>query len=147
MAVNRDSFTVGTEVGIMTYSTLITIANNVATVAFALAEWPIAVDAIMNLGLRWCIRDWFVDRGESVARMDMLRALDAGRAIIPVRASQAFVANANDVLRRIRIVQFSKYKPSVPYHTHHRWHGGVFHVLPCKSQGQAPRSWYPPREV
>jgi len=98
MAVNRDSFTVGTEVGIMTYSTLITIANNVATVAFALAEWPIAVDAIMNLGLRWCIRDWFVDRGESVARMDMLRALDAGRAIIPVRASQAFVANANDVL-------------------------------------------------
>jgi hypothetical protein len=101
MAVDRYGLTIGTEVGIMADGTLITITRNVAAITLVLAKRSVTVYAVVNWGTPRGILDRFVDGGEAVARVDVFGALNTGRAVIPVRTSQTFVADTNNALWKV----------------------------------------------
>lgn len=96
MAVAWDSFTVATEVGVMTNGTLVPDTRNVLT--FILAKRTVAVDAnVASVSHVW-LRDGIVDGGKTVSWMDMPSALDTVGTKIPIRAVETLVTYAEDCL-------------------------------------------------
>lgn len=96
VVVRRKSFAVGAEISVMADSTLVTITNDVGILICA--EWAIAMDAIVTLGSCWRIGYGFVKWDEAVVGVVTSSILDAARAVIPIWAIQALVANSNDIL-------------------------------------------------
>lgn len=99
MAVRRQSLTIGTKVGIMTHSTLVSVTQNVGFAAFAFAERTIAIYAMMTL--RTLLRkglDRLKQRDEVMSRMLLASSFDTRGAVVPVRTIHAFMAYAVDVL-------------------------------------------------
>ena len=96
MVVRRKSFAVGAEISVMADSTLVAIANDVGILICA--EWAIAMDAIVTLGSCWRVGYGFVKWDEAVIGVVTSSILDAARAVIPIWAIQALVANSNDIL-------------------------------------------------
>lgn len=96
VAVGRDSLAVSAEVCIIANCTL--VANSRDVLLVALAEWAVAEDAKVGLTTFGNFGNGFIDRGESMARVSPWRLFDAFIAIIPIRAIQTLVSNANDSL-------------------------------------------------
>ena len=106
----------GTEVSVVTNSALVTVSNNV--VGDFLAQWAVAVDAVVNyvpLGREW---DRFIERNETMAWMGSASIFDAIRAKVPIWALQAFVASTINVLHPSECVD--KYRTN--YHSLCRTH-------------------------
>lgn len=89
-------FAVGAEVGVVTDSALVAHALDVAVLV--LAEWAITVDTNVLRLVRVTSSSWdgFVMRSEPVLRMNELGVLDTFRAVVPVRAAEAFVADTDN---------------------------------------------------
>jgi hypothetical protein len=98
VAVDWDSLTIGTEVGVVADCTLVTIANNIAAISLVLAERPITVDAIVNLRASRRLGNRLVDWHKTMTGVDMFCTLNARRAEVPVGANQTLVADADNVL-------------------------------------------------
>jgi hypothetical protein len=101
--IGRVGLAAGTEVEIMADSTLVTSAANIrGPAAGGLAHGAVAADAHMNR-LRceariWGIGKGLVDRGEAVARVDKAGIHYTVSAVVPIRALEALVADASNVL-------------------------------------------------
>jgi hypothetical protein len=71
-----------------------------------IAEWSIAVDAVVaslrgvRSGQNGEIVEWFVDRNESVTKVDEVSIWVACGAEIPIWAVEALVTNTVDILSR-----------------------------------------------
>ena len=90
------SLAIGAEISVMADGTLEAISSNVRFLV--LAERTIAEDSDVVLVTTSFCRDWLVKRHEAVAWVVFVRFLDAGSAIIPVRAIHALMTHAVDVL-------------------------------------------------
>ena len=98
VSVSRMSLAGAAEVSVVAYSALVSNASDVSLVSFAIAQWPIAVDAEVADERAVRLWDWRVDSSEAMARMSGLRILHAIVTEVPVRAVQALVADAVDEL-------------------------------------------------
>ena len=96
MVVRRKCFAVGAKISVMADSTLVAITNDVGILVCA--EWAIAMDAIVTLGSSWRVGYGFVEWDEAVIGVVTSSILDAARAVIPIWAIQALVANSNNIL-------------------------------------------------
>ena len=96
VVVRRKRLAVGAKVSVMTDSTLVAITNDVGILVCT--EWAIAMDAIMALGSSWRVGYGFVEWDEAVIGVVTSSILDAARAVIPIWAIQALVANSNNIL-------------------------------------------------
>ena len=93
------SFATGAEVGIMAYSTLIAVSNNIR--GLVAAERSVAVDAIVASLAKLSstgIADWFVNGDKAMAGVDEAGIDNACRAIVPVGTVEALVTDTKDVL-------------------------------------------------
>jgi hypothetical protein len=80
----------------MADGTLVAIASNPSRVS--LAEGPVAVDTLVDLGAPTGIWDGLINGSESMSGMGDSRVFDAIGAVVPVGAVQALVANPVDIL-------------------------------------------------
>jgi len=99
VAERGNSFTAGTQVGIVTDCTLVASAADVLLVRFDSTKGTIAKDAKVDFFLPLEIRKLFEHSGKAVTRMDFICAEDTSRAEVPVRAAQTLVADTKDMLR------------------------------------------------
>jgi hypothetical protein len=90
-----------TEVHVVADGTLVSDPGDVALRRLVLAQYAIAEDAKVDLGLTRLLSDGFVDRGKTVARMALVGFLDASGAVVPVGAGQALVAGTNNALEEV----------------------------------------------
>lgn len=102
VAMSRNGFAIGTEVGIMADGALVPRALDVSLDRFASAKRAIAVDAIVYLLAIVEVSDRLKQCGKPVAWMDLSCTENAARAVIKIWAAQAFVTNSIDVLWKIR---------------------------------------------
>ena len=86
------------EVCVVAYSALVASTLDVGKVLLVLAKGPIAVDAVVTATAGKRLGKGFIDRHEAVTRVDDLSALQALRAVVPVGAIQALVADTIDEL-------------------------------------------------
>lgn len=91
-------FAVGAEVGIVANSALVPHAFNVAVLV--LAKWAIAVDTNVFRLVRVESSSWdrLVMGSESMLRMNEFGVLNTFRAVVPVGAAEALVADTEDWL-------------------------------------------------
>jgi hypothetical protein len=82
-----NSFTVGTEVGVVADGALVARASNILLVGLAGAEMSVAVNAEMHLLIGAEVSNLFEESGETMAWMDLRCAENAGGTVIPVRAA------------------------------------------------------------
>jgi hypothetical protein len=99
VAGRGNSFTAGTQVGIVADCTLVTGAADVLLVVFGGAKGTIAKDAKVDFFLPLEISKLFEYSGKAVTRMDFICAEDTGRAEVPIRTAQTLVADSKDMLR------------------------------------------------
>jgi hypothetical protein len=99
VAERGNSFTVGTQVGIVADCTLVASAADILLVMFSRANRTIAKYAKVNFFLGFEIRKLVAKSGKAVTRMDFICAEGTSRAEVPVRAAQALVADTKDTLR------------------------------------------------
>lgn len=92
-----------TEVNVVTDGTLVANTSNVALSRLAIAQRAITEDAKVDLRVTRLLTNSFVDRGEAVSRVVLVGFLDARRAVVPVGARQAFVADADDALEVVSL--------------------------------------------
>jgi hypothetical protein len=78
--------------------TLEAVTTDIVLATLHGAQWTIAVDAEVSLWAWAGEIERLVERGEAVAWVDLCCTEVAGRAIVPVRAIQALVSNADDCL-------------------------------------------------
>lgn len=97
VAVGRDSLAVSAEVCIVANCTL--VANSRDVLLVALAEWAVAEDAKVDFTTFGDFSNGLIDRGESMAWVSLWRLIDAFKAIIPIRAVQTLVSNADEGLK------------------------------------------------
>jgi hypothetical protein len=98
--VGRASLATGTEVGIVAYSTLVAVSNNIRRLVAA--EWSIAVDTIVASLAKLSstgIADWFINGDKAMSGVDEAGIDNACRAIVPVGAIKALMTDTKDVLR------------------------------------------------
>lgn len=96
----RNSFAIGTEVGVVADGTLIARALDVLLVRFLGAKGAITVDAKVNFLIQAAkVTDWFIKGRQTVARVVLSCAEHTSRAVIPVRAAQALVTDPEDELK------------------------------------------------
>lgn len=98
MAKGRVSLAICAEVNIVTDGTLVANAGNVALCRLVLAQGAVAKDAIMDLSVTRLVTDSFIDRRKPMARVINRGVGETVETEVPVRASQALVAGANDGL-------------------------------------------------
>jgi len=98
MRVCGKSFAGFTKVGVKANRALVADAGNVRGDSLNLAERAIAEDTAMDLIMYGMFGDRPIDRDEPMTWMSARCILNARPAIVPVRAGQAFMANANDSL-------------------------------------------------
>lgn len=96
---SRNRFAVGTEVGIVADGTLVAGAPDVLLVRLPGAECAITVNSIVHLFEGADVSNLFEQGCKPMARMDLMRAENASRAVVPIRTAQTFVADAEDVLQ------------------------------------------------
>lgn len=84
----------------MAYSTLESIATDVVLATLDSAQRTIAVDAKVSLWTWACESKGFVERSETMTWMNLCGTEVASRAIVPIRAVQALVADTNNCLKR-----------------------------------------------
>ncbi len=103
--VGRASFAVGAEVGVIAHGALVTVTHDVGdegALGSRGAQRTVAADAVVDgsadvAGLHvGGILQVLVDGHEAVVGVDESRIGDAVGAVVPVRAVQALVADAND---------------------------------------------------
>jgi hypothetical protein len=97
--VGWTSLATGTEVGVVTYGTLVAVSNNIRRLVAT--EWSVAVDAIVASLSKLSstgIADWFIDGNEAMSGVDEAGIDNTCRAIVPVRAVEALVTDTKDVL-------------------------------------------------
>ena len=100
MAVGWQSFTIGTEIGVMADSTLVADAPNVRpTARFVLTKRAVTVDAVVDLVAGVRVGNRLVQGCKAMSWMVAVSCNEAVRAIIPIRAAQALVSDAYDVLK------------------------------------------------
>ena len=87
VAKRWDSFTIGTEVGVVADGTLIAGTSDILFVGFTGAERPIAIDAGMFLRAGGLVSKFFEKCGKTMARVDLRCAENTRRAVVPVRAA------------------------------------------------------------
>jgi len=97
--VGRASLATSTEVGIVAYSTLVAVSNNIRRLV--VAERSIAVDTIVSRLAKLSgtgIADWFINGYKAMAGVDETRIDNACRTIVPVWAIEALVTDTKDIL-------------------------------------------------
>lgn len=98
--VRRAGLAARTEVRVVADSTLVTVTNNVCGLVGA--KWSITVDAVVaglcEMVLKMDFADWLVDGSKSVTGVDEGGIDNAVRAVVPVWAVKALVADTIDVL-------------------------------------------------
>jgi hypothetical protein len=100
--IGRVGLAVGTEVGVMADSTLVSDAFNVGKPILVFAERTITEDAVVAIAAAYRLSQRLIDGNEAVRRVDELGALDALGAEVPVGAVQALVAHTvNELLAAI----------------------------------------------
>ena len=103
VAMGRKSLTAGTEIGVMAYGALVTIAHDPILVLLGSAKRAIAVDPMVDLFARARKGQRLMDGDKAMTRVGGLGILDAVIAIVPVWASQALVANTIEILSSVSI--------------------------------------------
>lgn len=99
--VRGSSLAICTEVRVVADCTLESITTNVVLATLDSAQWTIAVNAEVSLWA-WAIQGQrFVERGESVTRVNLCGTEVASGAVVPVWAVQALVTDADDCLREM----------------------------------------------
>ena len=98
MTMGRMSLAICAEINIVADGTLVANAGNIALCRLVLAQGTVAKDAIVDLDVTGLVTDSSVDR-----RKPMARVVNRGVGVtvgteVPVRASQALVADAKDRL-------------------------------------------------
>lgn len=96
--VDWGGFAVSAEVGVGADCTLVSITTNVVLAALDSTQGTIAIDAEMCLWTWPICRQWLVQRDKTVTWMNLRGAEVASRAVIPVGAVQALVADTSDSL-------------------------------------------------
>jgi len=76
--VGGERFTVGTEIGVVTDGTLVSVASDIILSGSSSADWAIAVDTLVLLFLATDHAKLLVDRNKSVARVYLNSNMDAG---------------------------------------------------------------------
>ena len=94
----RQSLTVGTEVQVVADSALVADTSNIGAARFAGTKRSITIDAIIDLLNSFDLSDRLVQCSKSVSRVGAVSLADTIRTIVPVRAIQALVANAQNSL-------------------------------------------------
>lgn len=103
VVIRRKGFTAGTEIGVITHSTLVANSSDVALRRLDLAERTITENAIVNFVLTSSFADSIVDLNKAMARVVLRGCQNALRAEVPVRTGQAFMTDANNALDKISI--------------------------------------------
>jgi hypothetical protein len=85
------------EVGVMAHGALVANTLNVRGV-LTVAKGTIAVDAVVAVTAIERLGERIIDGHEAVARMNVLGALDTIRAVVPIWAVEALVADTVDEL-------------------------------------------------
>ena len=98
VAVRRQGLATGTEISVMAHRALVAVAQDEALARSSLAERSITSNAKVDGSRRHWAAHRFIDRCEAVARVDDVGAFHACRAIVPIGASEAFVAHTDDRL-------------------------------------------------
>jgi len=96
VVVSWESLATGTEVAIITDSTLVANARDVALSRLVLAQRTVAEDTIVDFMLTRSLTNSIVNLDESVTRVVLRCCSNALRAEVPVGASQALVTDANN---------------------------------------------------
>lgn len=99
MVIHWGSFAVCAEVSVVANSTLKSVATNIVLLALDSAKRAITIDTEVGLWTRTISGERLIERSEAVAWVYLCGAKAAGGAVVPVRAIQALVADANDGLR------------------------------------------------
>jgi len=96
--VDGASLAIGTKVGIVAHGTLVPVPDDVGSSTFVLTEGPIAVNTIVLASAsRWGFNR-LINGDEAMSRVYEASIRDAIRAVIPVGAVEALMANAIDRL-------------------------------------------------
>jgi hypothetical protein len=98
VVVSWESLATGTEVAVITDSTLVANAADVALSSLVLAQRTVAEDAIVDFMLTRGLTNSIINLDEPVTRVVLRCCSNALRAEIPVGTSQALVADANNTL-------------------------------------------------
>jgi hypothetical protein len=84
------------EIGVVADSALVADTFDIRQALFVLAQWTVAVNAVVTVTAVERLSQGLVDGHKAMARMDVLSILDAIWAVIPVWAVQTFVTDAID---------------------------------------------------
>jgi hypothetical protein len=98
VAVARDGLAVGAEVRIVANRTLVAHTLDIRLILLVFAKRTVTVDAVVARASRDRLGQRLIDWHKTVARVNVLHAQDTLRAVIPVGAVQALVANTIDEL-------------------------------------------------
>ena len=102
VVLNRgSSLTICAEVSVVADCALESITTNVVLATLDSAQRAIAVNAKMSLWAWAGESERLVERGEAVAWVNLCGTEMAGRAIVPVRAVQTLVSDADNRLRDV----------------------------------------------
>jgi hypothetical protein len=102
VVLNRgSSLTVCAEVRVVADCALESVTTNVVLATFDSAQWAIAVNAKMSLWAWAGESERLVERGEAVAWVNLCGTEMAGRAIVPVRAIQTLMSDADNRLKDV----------------------------------------------
>jgi hypothetical protein len=93
-----NSFAISTEVGVVADGTLVAGTPDILLVGFTGAKRAITVDAKVDLLESAKVGDLFEKGCKPMARVNLRRAENASRTVIPVRAAQTLVTDTKDVL-------------------------------------------------
>lgn len=96
VAIGREGFAFGAEIGIRAHCTLVSIPDDILCVV--LAQRTVTVDIVVNSGALAGAGDRLVERNEPMAWMASLSAYNAGGTEVPVRTVQALVTSTIDSL-------------------------------------------------
>lgn len=103
MGVSWQSFATGTEVGVMADYTLVPVTGDVGKLV--LAKRTITENAIMGFYSCGRLGDCFIDRDKAMARVILWSVLNTLPAVVPVRTTQALVADTHNALEDVSSVQ------------------------------------------
>lgn len=93
-----ECFTIGAEISVVADCALVAVPTNESLRTFGNAQGTVTVYAIMELCSKRWVRNGFVEGHKSMSRVSGRGRFQAARAIVPVRAVHAFVADTVDIL-------------------------------------------------
>jgi len=83
----------------MAHRALVPDSSDIAGERLVPAQWPIAVDAIVNLMMLQWLRDGLIEGCKAMAWVALRSVANTFRAVVPVGAGQTFVTNTDNALR------------------------------------------------